>query len=137
MLRVALDRHDIDGVRLVGVDVDGETEIGRQVTADLLPGVAGIVAAHHVPMFLHEQHVRARRMHREVMHAVADFGIRVGDALGVQPAVGRLPGLAAIVAAEHPRGRYRNEDALSVGRVDNHGMQAHPSRPRLPRGPEP
>ena len=59
MLRVALDRHDVDRLRLVRVHVDREAEIGRQVAADFVPRVAGVVAAHHVPVLLHEQHVRA------------------------------------------------------------------------------
>ena len=61
--RVALDRHDVDGVRLVGVDVDREAEVGRQVAADFVPLVAGVVGAHHVPVLLHEQHVGPRRVH--------------------------------------------------------------------------
>ena len=45
MLGVALDRDDVDGVRFVCVDFDRESEIGRQVAADLVPVFAGIVAA--------------------------------------------------------------------------------------------
>jgi thiazole synthase len=56
VLRVALDRDHVDGFRLVRVNVDHEAEIGRQVPADLVPGIAGVVAAHHVPVLLHEQH---------------------------------------------------------------------------------
>ena len=37
MLRVALDRHDVDRLRLVRVNVDGEAEVGRQVAADFVP----------------------------------------------------------------------------------------------------
>src|SRR5467141_2310890 len=59
MISVALYRHDLDCFRFVRVDVDYETEVSRQVAADFFPGVAGIVAAHHVPMLLHEKHARA------------------------------------------------------------------------------
>ena len=45
------------------------------------------------------------------------------------------PGLAAVVAAEHARGRYRHEDALRVGGVDDHGVQAHTPGAGLPRRP--
>ena len=58
VLRVALDRHDVDGFRLVRVDVDHEAEVGRQVAADLMPQLAGVVGAQDVPVLLHEQHVR-------------------------------------------------------------------------------
>ena len=81
MLGVALDRDDVDGVRLVRVNVDREPEVGRQVAADLVPRLAGVVAAHDVPVLLHEQHVRTRRVHGDAVNAVADLGSRVGDVL--------------------------------------------------------
>ena len=54
MSPIALDRDDVNRLRLVRVNVDHEAEIGGQIAADLAPGVAGIIAAHHVPMLLHE-----------------------------------------------------------------------------------
>ena len=81
MLRVALDGDDVDRLRLVRVHVDHEAEVGGQVAADLLPGIAGVVAAHHVPVLLHEEHVRARRVHGDVVNAVADLGRRIGNVL--------------------------------------------------------
>src|SRR5580700_6000361 len=48
MLAVAFDGDDVNRFRLVGVNVDDEAEIGRQVAADFRPGVAGIVTAHDV-----------------------------------------------------------------------------------------
>ena len=61
------------------VDFDREAEIGRQIAADLVPGFAGVVAAHDVPVLLHEQHVRARRVHGDAVDAVADLRVRVGE----------------------------------------------------------
>ena len=58
VVRVAGDRDDVDRLRLVGVDVDDEPEVGGQVAADLLPRLAGVVAAHDVPVLLHEQRLR-------------------------------------------------------------------------------
>ena len=105
MVRVAVDGDDVDGLRLVGMHVDGEAEVGRQVAADLAPGLAGVVAAHDVPVLLHVQHVGTRRVHREAVHAVADLGVRVGDAFGVQAAVDRPPRLAAVIGAKRAGGR--------------------------------
>ena len=79
MLRIALDRHHVDGLRLVRMDVDHEPEVGRQVAADLAPRIAGVVAAHHVPVLLHEEHVGPRPVHGDAMDAVADLGLRIGD----------------------------------------------------------
>ena len=58
VLRVAEDRHDIDGLGLVCVNGDRETEIGRQIAAHLRPRLASVVAATNVPMLLHEDRVR-------------------------------------------------------------------------------
>ncbi len=112
MFRVALDRHHVDRLRLVRVNVNHKSEIRRQIAADFLPGIAGIIAAHHVPMLLHEEHTRALGMHRNVMNAVADLGVRIRNILRSQPAVDRLPGFAAIIGAECPGSRDSDEDSL-------------------------
>src|SRR6266496_4684184 len=87
MLGIALDRHDIDRFRLVRVHVDRKSEIGWQISADLLPRITGVVAAHHVPMFLHEQRVRARRMERDPMHAMANFRCWIRKKLRMQAVI--------------------------------------------------
>src|SRR5215467_3768512 len=50
VLGVALDRNDVDGFGLVSVDIDHEAEVRWEVTADLFPRVARVVAAHDVPV---------------------------------------------------------------------------------------
>ena len=87
MLGVALDGDYVNSLRLMRVYIDRETEVGRQVTADLMPGVAGVVAAHDVPVLLHKEHSRARRMHRDPVNAMADFGRRIGNVFGPQSLV--------------------------------------------------
>ena len=74
VLRVALDRHNVDGLRLVRVHVDRKAEVARQVAADFAPHLATIVAPHHIPVLLHEEDIRARRVHRNAVYTVADFG---------------------------------------------------------------
>src|SRR5438105_2567924 len=81
MLGITLDGDDVDGLRLVRVYVDHEAEVGGQVAADLVPRVAGVVRAHHVPMLLHEQHPGSRAVQRDAVHTVADLGGRVGNVL--------------------------------------------------------
>ena len=83
MFRVALDRDNIDRLRLVRVNIDHKSEIRRQIPADFLPVIAGIIAAHHIPMLLHEQHTRALGMHGNVMDAVADLGVRIRNILRI------------------------------------------------------
>src|SRR2546430_9848707 len=42
-----------------------------------------------ISVLLHEEYVRARRVHGDVVNAVADLGIRVWDILGMQSLVDR------------------------------------------------
>ncbi len=58
VLRVTLDGDNVNGLRFVRVDVDDKAEVGGEVPADLVPLVAGVVGPHHVPMLLHEHHIR-------------------------------------------------------------------------------
>ena len=132
MLAVALDGDDVNRLGLVGVHVDGESEIGGQVAADFVPVVAGVVGAHDVPVLLHEEHAGTLGIHGDVVDAVADFGVGIGNVLRVQAFVDRLPGLAAVVGAEGARGRDRDVNALGIARIENDGVQAHAARAGLP-----
>ena len=133
MFGVALDRDDIDGFRFMRMNINRKSEVGRQIAADLVPGFAGIVAAHDVPVLLHEQHVRARRMHGDAMDAVANFRSPGRELVkGFQPAIDRAPRLAAVVGAENARGRDGDEDSLGLARIQQDRVQTHAARTRLP-----
>ena len=134
MLGVALDGDDVDGLGLVGVNVDGKSEVGGKVAADFLPGVAGVVAAHHVPVLLHEEHAGTRGVHGDVVDAVADLGVVVGDVWGAQAAVDWPPSLPAVVGAKGSCGRDGDEHPLGIAGIENDGVQAHSSSARLPFG---
>lgn len=133
MFRVAFDRHNVNRLRLVRVHLDGKTKITRQVAADFSPLLAGIIAAQHVPMLLHEEHLGTRRMHRDAMDAMTDLRIRVGQfVLRLQAAIDRPPCLAAIISAKDARGRDGDVNAVRVFRVEKDRMDRHPARARLP-----
>src|SRR4026209_760751 len=100
MFGIALDWNYIHSVRFMSMHGDRKSKIARQIAADLVPRFPGIVAAQHVPVFLHEEHVWTGGMHCDIVHAVADFGIRIGQfILRDQAFVGWLPRLSGIVAA--------------------------------------
>jgi len=114
------------------MDRDREAEVGGQVAADLVPRVARIVAAHHVPVFLHEEHAGPRRVQGDTMDAVAHLNLRIGDVVGMQAAVDRTPGPAAIAGAECAGRGNGNVDPAGVGWVEQDGVQAQPASARLP-----
>ena len=84
-------------------------------------------------MHEHEQDVRTRRMIRDVMHAVADRGLRIWDSLGSQAPGRRPPCLPAVVAPEGAGRGDRGDDAFRIAWVEQDGVQTQPPRARLPR----
>ena len=58
MFRIVFDRDDVNGVRLMRMNIYGETEIRWQVATHLVPVLPSIIAPHHVPMFLHKNRIR-------------------------------------------------------------------------------
>ena len=81
MFRITFDRNHVNRFRLVKMNIDRKSEISRQVAADFVPGLAGIIAAHDIPVFLHEKYIRARPMHSDAMNAMPDFGVGIGNIL--------------------------------------------------------
>ena len=133
MLGIALDGHDVNRLRLVRVNVNREAEIRRQIAADFVPLIARVVAAQHVPMLLHEQHVRSRRVHRDAMNAMADFRVGIGKfVMRLQSAIDRLPGFAAVIGAETPARRDGDVNPVRVFRIEQDRMHGHAARARLP-----
>ena len=92
----------------------------------------GIVAAHHVPVFLHKEHARPRAVHGDMVNAVADLGIGIGNILRTESSIYRLPRLAAVVGTECAGGRDGDEDSLRIAGIENDGVQAHAASARLP-----
>ena len=134
MFGIALDGNDVDGFRFVRVNVNREAEVGRQIAADLAPLFAGVVGAQHVPVFLHEQHVRARWVHGNAMDTVSDFDIRVGKfVLRLQAAVHRFPGFAAVIGAEGARRRDGDVNPARIFRIEKDRMHGHAARSGLPQ----
>ena len=133
MFGIALDGNDVNGFRFVRVNVYREAEVGRQIAADLAPLFASVVGAQHVPVFLHEQHVRARWVHGNAMNAMSDFDIRVGKfVLRLQSAVHRFPGFAAVISAEGACRRDGDENPVRVLRIEKDRMHGHAARAGLP-----
>src|SRR5439155_25174871 len=112
-----------------------EPEIGRQVSADPAPRVAAVIGAHHIPVLLHEEHLRTRSVHRDPMDAVPDLGVRLGDILRAQPSIYGFPRVAAVVGPKRPRGRDGDEDAVAIAWVQKDRVEAQPAGAWLPRRP--
>ncbi len=121
---------DVDRLRLVRMDCP-EAEVSGQVAADLVPRVARIIAAHHVPVLLHEaRRGRARCMAMRWTQWPTSWPGR-GCSRG-QAAIDRSPGPAAVVGAECARCRDGNIDPVGVGWIRQDGVQAKSARAGLP-----
>ncbi len=83
-------------------------------------------------MLLHVEDARPRRVHRDAVNAVPDFGVGVGKVLGVKAPGDRPPRRAAVVGPEGARRRDRREHAVGTARIDQDRVEAHPAGARLP-----
>src|SRR5262249_4587419 len=83
---------------------------------------------------LHEDRVRPRGVHRQPVDAKADLRSRFREVLRLEPAVDRLPGLAAVVGAEGAGRRDGDEHAPRVTGVQQDRVQSHAAGARLPPG---
>src|SRR5260370_29273881 len=63
---------------------------------------------------------------------MTDLGVLVGNRVGAQSFVGRLPGLAAVVGPEDSSRRDRAVHPVGVARIDEDGVQAQAARARRP-----
>src|SRR5580704_8426431 len=71
-------------------------------------------------------------MHRDPVHAVANFGGSVWDSIGLQSAVDRFPGFTGIIGSEGARRRDRDEYSVRMIRIQKYGVQAHATSAWLP-----
>src|SRR5436309_3671660 len=74
-------------------------------------------------MFLHEERVRPRWMHRDAMNTVADLGDGIRHVLRMQTAIDWLPHLTAVVGPERACCRNSDENSLSIFRIEKNGVQ--------------
>ena len=73
-------------------------------------------------------------MHRQPVHAVADFSRRIGHELRVHPAIDRRPRLPGVLRAKRAGGGDGNEYPLGIRRIDENRMETQSARARLPVG---
>src|SRR5580704_4302589 len=74
-------------------------------------------------------------MHRDVVNAMTNLSIRIGDVRRSQSVVDRPPRLSTIICPERASRRDRNEDPAGITRVKNDRVQTHPAGARLPVRP--
>lgn len=119
------------------VDIDDKPEVRWKITTDFVPGISRVVAAHHIPVLLHEQYVRTSRMHGQPMDTVADLGIGIGNMLRRQSFIDRPPRLASVVRPEGTSRRNRDENSSSMDGIQQNRMQAHSPRSGHPLASRP
>src|SRR6185369_14771169 len=95
------------------MDDNWETKVGRQTLGDGFPGVAVVVAREHADsrtifpaaVVLHVESARYVFVARDLVHALAEFGIGIGNEAGTDAVVGCFEGGAAIFAHVVAAGR--------------------------------
>ena len=97
--------------------------------------LAAIVAAIQAPVVLEEHAVRPRARLHDLVHALAELGMLVGQELGAHTAVGRPPRRPAVVARVHAARRDRDGHPRRVGGIEHDRVQAEAAAARLPLRP--
>src|SRR6266478_3442439 len=73
-------------------------------------------------------------MHGDMVDAVADLGVGIGNELRNEALVDGLPGFAGVVGAERTRGGNGDVHAIGVLLVENDGVETHAAGAGLPLG---
>ena len=102
-----------------------------------MPVVAGVVAAHDVPVLLHEQRSGPGRVHGEVMHAVADLGCGRGMPSDSRPLLTGCQVTPRVIGAEDARRGDGDEDPVGVLGSSTMVCRHMPPAPGCHCGPEP
>src|SRR6516162_2083969 len=98
-----------------------------------MPRVGGVIGTHNVPVLLHEQDVRAGRVHGDSVNTMPDFCVGIGQLVGgFQPAIHRLPTFAAVIGAKGAGCRNGDENSLGPFGIENDRMETHAACSRLP-----
>jgi len=118
---VAVERHEVQRVRIARMNGGWEPEARRQTGLDALPVLSAVVAAVHAAVVLLIKPVRNARSHDETMHALAMVGIvlPVGQEIGPRASIASFPGLASVRGIKYSPGRNPDPDLLLVPRVRN------------------
>src|SRR6476659_2377383 len=132
MFGVALDWDDVDRFGFVRMHVNRKSEVARQIAANFAPAIACVVAPHHVPVFLHEQRIRLRRMHRDAMNAVPYLCRWVGHELRVQTSIDWLPRFAAVITTKGARGGDCDGYSSRILLIEENRVQTHSTCAWLP-----
>lgn len=126
------ERDDEDGVRVVAVDRDRESEVGGQALGELRPVVAAVLAAVDAAVVLLVEQARLGRVCDEAVDAVPGLDIVFRQEVGADAAVDRLPALTVVGAAVEAADGDGGVDGGRVvgGGVD--GVEHQPAAAGLP-----
>jgi hypothetical protein len=94
--------------------------------------VAAVVAAIEAPVVLQEERARALRVERDLVHALPELGMLVGQEVGTHAVVARAPRPPAVVGAIDAARRDGDDHAPAILGVGQDRVQAETAPARLP-----
>src|SRR4029453_5409181 len=94
---VGVQRDDPGGVGVAGVGDHGEAEVARHPVGHVLPVVAAVVAAVQAPVVLEVQPVLAAAGRGDLVDALAELRVLVGQEHGADAVVAGLPAAPAVL----------------------------------------
>ena len=94
----------IDGVGMVGIQGNRETEFGRKIVLDIDPVFTGVGSFVDAAVVLLIEHIWSAGMLDDAVNALAVFGLDVRLETGACIAIGKCPGGSAIIGARASHG---------------------------------
>ena len=125
-------RNDVDGRRIVRVDLEREAELRWQAGRQVDPLPSTIVGAVHAAMVLLIERVGRRRIELQLVDAVPELGRGAGNEVGANALVARGPGQSAIDRLERAGGRDRDPQPLRRRWMGDDRMQDQAAGAGLP-----
>ena len=115
----------------------GEAEGGGQAGLDAPPAAPAVVAPVHAAVVLLVQAVRHAGRHRQPVHALAVFRVALAlrQVVAADPAVARLPGVAAVRGVEDAGAGDADPELALVRGVRHQRVQDQPAAAGLPVRP--
>src|SRR5579859_1390155 len=131
---VGLYRHDVDAVGIARVSDHRKTKVRRHIIRNILPGIAVVVGAVQAPVVLQEESFRARGVHSDLMHALAELRIFLRKVYNANTPIACLPFTPPVFGGVDATSRNRRIHPLRILGVKQDGVQGQAAKSWHPAG---
>src|SRR5260370_28953566 len=111
-----------------------KTKVRRDALGNVLPRCSAVIASVEAPVILQVEPLRASRRPRNLVDALAELGMLVGEEIGANPLVRSAPAAPSITRLVDATGANGDQDIGRSLSAEHDGVQAEPTPTGLPAG---